>query len=479
MRSRRPRSPNISNFTEQAGHVETCSLRAGSQCLADDVAFLDVNTLGEAFRRRNLSPVDVARGLDRADRGAGPAGQRRGPSGSGRNALAMAEAAEARYRAGAPLSALDGVPVTIKDLSAVAGWPRRRGSLALDPVRPANEDTPCVARLREAGAVFLAKTGTPEAGCKVVTRSPVHGVTANPYDTTRTPGGSSGGAAAALALGFGPLAVGSDGAGSIRIPASSTECVRPQAGLRPGAGFPPDPDMPHSVVGPMARTVADAALMLDIMSRPEPARSASPGRCRSRMPRDLANPNLSGLRVAISPRLGCTAPLIDREVDALVAEAGPLLADAGAIGHAVTIRSGRSTRSSRSRSSGRRPARMTVDGFAPDKQALLDPLLQRVAIAGRATGLVAHQRALEQRLAITMAAKAFFNRFDLACRARHACAALLPGPRHSRGLCGRGLELVPLHLSLEHDRSAGRLRSDRLHRNGPSRWRADHRPNGV
>ena len=166
----------------------------------------------------------------------------------------MAEAAEKRYASGEPLSPLDGVPVTIKDLSAVAGWPRRRGSLALDPVISA-EDTPCVARLREAGTVFLAKTATPEAGCKVVTRSPVHGATANPYDLTRTPGGSSGGASAALAAGFGPLAIGSDGAGSIRIPASSTNVF----GLKPGFGrvpaFPPDIDMPHSVVGPMTRTV--------------------------------------------------------------------------------------------------------------------------------------------------------------------------------------------------------------------------------
>ncbi|HEY9211242.1 MAG TPA: amidase family protein, partial [Ancylobacter sp.] len=295
--------------------------------------------------------------------------------------------------------------------SAVAGWPRRRGSLALDPVRPASEDTPCVARLREAGAVFLAKTATPEAGCKVVTSSPVHGVTANPYDTTRTPGGSSGGAAAALALGFGPLAVGSDGAGSIRIPASSTNVF----GLKPGFGrvpaFPPDSDMPHSVVGPMARTVADAALMLDIMSRPEP-RDPFAWPVPFAPPRDLANPNLSGLRVAISPRLGCSAPLIDREVDALVAQAGPLLADAGAL-VAQDDPVWPVDPFEPFQIFWQTACAQTVDGFAPEKQSLLDPLLQRVAIAGRATGLVAYQRALEQRLAITAAAKAFFTRFDL------------------------------------------------------------------
>jgi len=378
--------------------------------LADDVAFLDAAALAAAFRRRSLSPVEVARALiSRIEALDAPV-----------NAivhvdpvltLAQAEAAEARYAAGAPLSALDGVPVTIKDLSAVAGWPRRRGSLALDPVKPAAEDTPCVARLREAGAVFLAKTATPEAGCRVITRSRVHGVTANPYDLTKTPGGSSGGAAAALAMGFGPLAVGSDGGGSIRIPASWTNVF----GLKPGFGrvpaFPPDVDMPHSVVGPMSRTVADAALMLEVMARPEP-RDPFAWPVPFTLPKDLAAYDLSGLRIATSARLGCTAPLVDREVDALVAEAGPILAQAGAevidespIWPVDPVE----------------PFKVfwetgcvaTVDGFDTDKHVLLDPLLLSVAAAGRVTSLAAYCRAQEQRMAIAVAARAFFNRFDL------------------------------------------------------------------
>jgi len=100
--------------------------------------------------------------------------------------LAQAAASAARYAQGAPLSALDGVPVTIKDLSAVAGWPLWRGSLTRDDT-PAEADTPAVARLREAGAVFLAKTATPEGGCKIVTASRRHGATANPYDPGKTP----------------------------------------------------------------------------------------------------------------------------------------------------------------------------------------------------------------------------------------------------------------------------------------------------
>lgn len=384
------------------------SVRAGAP--GGDVAFLGAADLAQAFRRGALSPVEVTRALLDRIEALGPLVNAvvhldRPAS------LAMAAAAEARHRAGKPLSPLDGVPVTVKDLSAVAGWPRRRGSLALEPWPPSAEDTPCVARLREAGAVFLAKTATPEAGCKVVTRSPAHGTTLNPFDPAKTPGGSSGGAGAALALGFGPLAVGSDGAGSIRIPASATNTF----GLKPGFGrvpaFPPDIDMPHSVVGPMARTVADAALMLAVMSRPEP-RDPFAWPVPFAMPAALASPDLAGLRIAVSPRLGCTAPLADAEVDTLIAEAGPLLADAGAdlaaedpvwpVEPFEPFEIFWQT-----------ACAATVDGFAPDRQALLDPLLLRVAIAGRAVPLAAYIRASEQRLAITAASKAFFNRFHL------------------------------------------------------------------
>jgi len=381
----------------------------------DDVAFLSAAALAEAFRRRSLSPVEVARALvSRIEALDAPVNSivHVDPV----LTLAQAKAAEARYTAGTPLSALDGVPVTIKDLSAVAGWPRRRGSLALDPLKPAAQDTPCVARLREAGAVFLAKTATPEAGCRLVTRSRVHGVTANPYDLTKTPGGSSGGAAAALALGFGPLAVGSDGAGSIRIPASSTNVF----GLKPGFGrvpaFPPDVDMPHSVVGPMSRTVADAALMLEVMARRE-QRDPFAWPVPFAIPKDLgasdfSGARIAGLRIAISARLGCTAPLVDREVDALVAEAGPILADAGA----EVIDEGPIWPVDPFE-----PFKVfwetgcvaIVDGFEPEKHVLLDPLLLSVAASGRATSLAAYSRAQEQRMAIAVAAKAFFNRFDL------------------------------------------------------------------
>lgn len=402
---------SISSSTE--GHV-----RPG-----DDVAWLGVAELTDGYRTGDLSPVAVARAL--LERIAALDGHV--------NAvvhvdeaytLAMAAASEARWRAGAPLSAMDGVPVTIKDLSAVAGMPRRRGS-RLFPTTPVDWDTPAVARMREAGAVFLAKTATPEAGCMVVTESAVHGVTRNPYDVTKTPGGSSGGAAAALALGFGPLALGSDGAGSVRIPASHTNLV----GLKPGFGrvpaYPPDIDMPHSVVGPLARTVRDAAIMLDVISRPEP-RDAFAWPVAYAPPADLDAPDLSDLRVAVSRRLGCTAPLVETEVDALVAEAGPLLADAGA------------------RVSGEDPV-WPVDPFLPfrvfwetacfgavegtpeDKRALIEPLILSVGQLGARVSLTGFFSAQEQRMAIASAAKLFFDRYDL------LIGPVMPVPAYAAG----------------------------------------------
>lgn len=383
---------------------------ASSAGAEDELAYLGASGLTAAFARRALSPVEVANAL--LDRIA-----RLDPIVNSMvhvdraYTCAMAEASERRYAAGTPASALDGVPITIKDLSAVAGMPYRRGCLALDASKAAGVDTPSVARLREAGTVFLGKTATPDAGCKVVTRSRVHGVTANPYDSSKTPGGSSGGAAAALALGFGPLAVGSDGAGSLRIPASSTNvfAIKPSFGRVPA--LPPGTEMPLAVVGPMARTVADAALMLDIMSRPEP-RDPYAWPVPFALPSDLAAPNLSGLTIAISPRLGCTAPLVDAEVDAFIVEAGPLLTDAGArvvqespiwpidpfkpfqIFWETTYAD-------------------TANGFPADRETLLDPTIQEVARAGRARTMTEIFHAIQQRLDITVTSKGFFNRVDL------------------------------------------------------------------
>jgi len=183
-------------------------------------------------------------------------------------ALRSARDSEARWRAGAPQGLIDGVPVGIKDNILVAGMPARFGS-KLTSDAPATHDAPAVARLREQGAIVVGKTTMPEFGWKGVTDSPLTGVTRNPWDTRKTPGGSSGGAVAAVVLGMGNLHLGTDGGGSIRIPAAFTGCY----GLKPTrARVPAWPASPLGTlahVGPLTRSVADAALAVTIMAAPD------------------------------------------------------------------------------------------------------------------------------------------------------------------------------------------------------------------
>ncbi len=182
------------------------------------------------------------------------------------NAEAAAEESARRWRAGRPLGLLDGVPCTVKDLVDLAGFPTRRGSL-LTSGEPVAEDAPSVLGLKAAGAVILGKTTTTEFGWKSPGDCPLTGITRNPWNPERTPGGSSAGAGAASAAGFGPLHLGTDGGGSIRIPAAWSGIV----GLKPSFGrvpqWPAGAFATVSVAGPMTRTVRDAALMLSAIAR--------------------------------------------------------------------------------------------------------------------------------------------------------------------------------------------------------------------
>jgi aspartyl-tRNA(Asn)/glutamyl-tRNA(Gln) amidotransferase subunit A len=331
--------------------------------------------------------------------------------------LAQARESENRYKTGKPLSPIDGIPTSIKDLQPVAGWPIRRGSLALAPDQPAPADSPPVARLREAGAVFIGKTATPESGSRIVTRSAVHGVTVNPYDLSLTPGGSSGGASAALALGMGALAIGTDGAGSIRIPAAYCNV----AGLKPGFGripsYPPSIFMPHSVTGPMARTVADVAAMAAIMSRPEPR---DPYAWPVPFDATATSGSVAGLRVALSPTLG-TKGRPDGETLSALSRAADMLRDAGAdVGpadpawpvdpHEPFMVFWEATYAG------------FLDSYPPDVAAKMDPLLQDIAARGRKIDIVTYHRAMAQRIAIAAASKDFYRRFDA------VLAPVMPGP---------------------------------------------------
>ena len=180
-------------------------------------------------------------------------------------ALVMARASERRWADGTPLGSLDGVPVTIKENIATKGVPIPLGSAASE-LRPAMADAPPAARLREAGAVFVTKTTMPDYGMLAAALSSFHPLTRNPWDLTKNTGGSSSGAGAAAAAGYGPLHVGSDIGGSIRIPSSFCGIF----GLKPSLGrVPIDPPFQGRVAGPMTRTVEDAALMMSVLSQPD------------------------------------------------------------------------------------------------------------------------------------------------------------------------------------------------------------------
>jgi aspartyl-tRNA(Asn)/glutamyl-tRNA(Gln) amidotransferase subunit A len=294
--------------------------------LATDVLELDAAALLAAYRDRRLSPVEVAEAaLDRIERD--------DPIVDAfclldrERALADARASEERWRRGAPVGALDGVPVAVKDILLTRCWPTLRGSRATDPAGPWEDDAPAVAALRRHGAVLPGKTTTPEFGWKGVTDSPLTGVTRNPWDPSRTACGSSGGSSAALAAGMVPLALGTDGGGSIRIPCSF--CGLP--GIKPTYGrVPAWPASPYGTVahvGPMARTVTDLALLLDVLSEPDPRDwTALPPPERSFL--DGLEDGVRGLRVAFSPDLGYVR--VDPEVAEAVARAAEALAALGA-----------------------------------------------------------------------------------------------------------------------------------------------------
>src|SRR5947207_690304 len=244
------------------------------------------------------------------------------------HALASAKVSEARWHNGAPIGILDGVPVSIKDLILTRGWTTLRGSRTIDPKQAWETDAPVTARLREAGAVLFGKTNTPEFGIKGTTDNLLTGVTRNPWNPKMTPGGSSGGAAAAVASGMGPVAVGTDGAGSVRIP--STFCGIP--GMKPSFGrvpaYPLSPFGTVAHVGPHARSVEDLALMLTVMSRPD-ARDWTSLPYEARDYRVGLCDGVRGLRVAFSPDLGYVKD-VHPEIAAAVRKAAESFAAQGA-----------------------------------------------------------------------------------------------------------------------------------------------------
>ncbi len=300
-------------------------------------------TAADVRAGRTTAVAAVADALDRI-------ATRDGPVNACTVVLASSALATARRVDGGELGGpLAGVPITVKDHVWLEGAPATNGSRALDGfVAPA--DAVCVARLRAAGAVVVAKTNNPEFCYRGITDNELYGLTRNPRDLSRTTGGSSGGAAASVAAGMVPLAVGTDGGGSIRIPSAfcGTAGLKPTFGLVPKLpGFRGWPTL--SVTGPIAASVRDLALALSVMAGPSALDDLSfpyPGGYLDA----VASPSWSGLRVAVSTDLGFAAidddvlaafrRAVDRLTDVVVTEDHPEPHDPGPLWDAIALPEG-------------------------------------------------------------------------------------------------------------------------------------------
>jgi aspartyl-tRNA(Asn)/glutamyl-tRNA(Gln) amidotransferase subunit A len=363
--------------------------------------------LGELFRSRKLSPVEAAEAaLKRIVRCNPEVNAYCFIDESG--ALKAARKSEARFAAGLPLGPADGIPSSIKDLTYAAGMPTRKGSFAVDPAKNPDVDAPFAQRMREAGAVLLGKTATPEFGWKGVTDSPVTGVTRNPWNPERTSGGSSGGAAVAAALNMGVLHQGSDAGGSIRIPAGFCGVfgMKPSFGLIPQ--WPPSAMTTLSHLGTLTRTVEDAAVLLNVVARDDARDFYRDGACPADWRASLGLP-LKGLRIAYSRTLGYASPSPDVQaatdraaaaaaaLGARVEEACPAFADPAAeftilwfVGAAALL-----------------------DGIPEETRRNMDPGLLAVAREGAKISAVASMKAEAARAALSERMAVFHGKYDV------------------------------------------------------------------
>ena len=372
----------------------------------NDPALLSAEDMVALFSRRQLSPVDVLQAVTERMARLNPhinAFAVMNP-----RALEQAGESAARWRAGRPMGALDGVPCTVKDLVDLAGFPTRRGSRTTDPA-PMTDDAPMVVGLKAAGAVMLGKTTTTEFGWKSPGDNPLHGITRNPWNTAHTPGGSSSGAGAAGAAGFGPLHIGTDAGGSVRIPAAWCGLV----GLKPSYGrvpqWPASAFASVSCAGPMTRTVRDAALMLSAMARYD---SRDPF-CIPDDPRDWRDgieDGVAGLSVAVMSRPGFAAP-VDGDGIAAVEQAARLLTDAGASVEAFEPDLP-DTSAVFGRVWGASLARL-VAGMSDNMRGLLDPGILEVAQQLSGMSAIDFMEAEAMRAAAGHAMGRLHQRFDL------------------------------------------------------------------
>lgn len=394
---------------------------------AEELCFMPATALAAAIARRELSPVEVTAALLQRIEAAQP-GLNAFVTVAADQAMAAAREAERAVMRGDALGPLHGVPVSVKDLCNTAGIRTSFGSLAYADNVPA-QDCVAVARLRAAGAILLGKTTTPEFGHKPLTEAPLFGRTVNPWDPSRTCGGSSGGAGAAVAAGLGPLAVGTDGGGSIRIPAAACGIV----GMKQTLGIVPHDQTPDvfgllAYVGPMARTVADAALMLEVMAGPDASDPHSLGRrveglaAAGRAGDEGGSPD-GGLRgVRIGWRLHMGNRKVDSDTAALFRQALGAFAELGA-----AVDEHRAEFPSALPIWGPLTFSIWASRFGPVEAALGDRMsgsLRRWMEEGRGYSAVQVQDAMAARTQLYRTVQGWFRDIDLLVTPTLACPAL-------------------------------------------------------
>ncbi|WP_424814553.1 amidase [Roseococcus sp. YIM B11640] len=387
-----------------------------------DPALMTAEELLALYARRALSPVEALKAVTERIARMNPwvnAFAALNP-----RAIQQAGESEARWMAGRPMGPLDGVPATVKDLLNLAGFPTRRGSRTTDAT-PAAEDAPSVMGLKQAGAVIVGKTTTTEFGWKSPGDCPLHGITRNPWNRERTPGGSSSGAGAAAAACFGPLHIGTDAGGSIRIPAAFCGVI----GVKPSFGRVPQWPLGAfanvAVAGPMARSTRDAALMMNALARFD-LRDPFCLPDEKRDWRDGMEDGVAGMRVAIVRRMGFEAPL-DAEGETALVEAARALEAAGAIVEEAEPRLP-DIRAIFGRVWGVAMARL-VATIPEEKRALLDAGILEVAESETKMSAVDFLGADALRIEAAHAMARFHQRYDLIlapCTPTAAFAADMP-----------------------------------------------------
>ncbi len=368
---------------------------------------MGLNRMAAAIRLREISPVEVMASVFRRIDEVNP---RVNAFCTLLEASAMAEArrAEAQVMQGEVSGRLHGVPVSIKDLIFTSGVRTTGGSPIFENFVP-DRDAIVVERLKAAGAIIVGKTNTSEFGWVAITDNRLFGPTRNPWNTERTPGGSSGGAASSVALGVTPLAIGSDGGGSIRIPASFCGIfgIKPSHGRVPQhAGFPGWETYSHT--GPLTRSVADAALALEVIAGRDDRDRFSIAEADPRY-LSLLQQGVRGLRIAWSPDLGYAT--LDPEVRALTDKAARVFEQLGA-NVMLDAPPAPDQESSFSMVVGSRMAAFLIDKVA-EFGARMDPFLVRFVERNLGNLAVDYVHALLEQMEFWDATQAFFQKYDL------------------------------------------------------------------